>query len=132
MNGSLSKIISIFIVAVMMFILPVKINMQRQQEVIQTYILSETIYFVDNIRNTGHLSEKMYLNYLDKVNNVNGKVKIEIMVCEENMEDTYYIEQIEKELENSSNCAFAKNDYIRVCVKEGEKVIAYYGGMVKQ
>lgn len=131
MNDSFSKIISILIAAVVMYIAPVRIQMERQAETVQTYILSETMYLVDNVRNTGILSSRMYEEYEKKVCSVCNNADIDILVKKnENYDDN--TDDVLLCLENTGSYLLDKDDYFRIAVKKGTQALTYYGGIIKK
>lgn len=131
MSDSFSKIVAMLISVVLMFIVPVKITKERQDEFNQTYVLSETIYMVDNVRNTGILSREMYDIYLKKVTGVINNCRIDIISSDKDYENYMMNTDIFNQLNTNGSISFDRNDYFKMVVYEGNKPIAYYGGSVK-
>ena len=48
-----SKVVAIFLGCILMFILPVKIMYERQENLCQTYALTESIALIDSVCNKG-------------------------------------------------------------------------------
>lgn len=95
-----SKVVAIIIGCIALFIVPVKILSWRQDNMQQTYILTETICFVDSVCNKGILYSDLYIDYLNKIQKSDKiyKVKLE------------HIKNSENSIEKSNNSS--KNLYI--------------------
>lgn len=134
MSDAVGRIFSIFMAAILMFIVPVYIVYERKQETVQTYVLSETIYFVDNISNTGKLTKNMYLEYAKKIDSVLSASKINMTVvrCDSEGNEEYIDTDLKSGLMTDDKIELLKNDYIRVTVSREDDIIAYYGGVIKQ
>ena len=134
MSDAVGRIFSIFMAAIFMFIVPVYIVYERKQETVQTYVLSETIYFVDNISNTGKLTKNMYLEYAKKIDSVLSASKINMTVvrCDSEGNEEYIDTDLKSGLMTDDKIELLKNDYIRVTVSREDDIIAYYGGVIKQ
>ena len=134
MSDAVGRIFSIFMAAIFMFIVPVYIVYERKQETVQTYVLSETIYFVDNISNTGKLTKNMYLEYAKIIDSVLSASKINMTVvrCDSEGNEEYIDTDLKSGLMTDDKIELLKNDYIRVTVSREDDIIAYYGGVIKQ
>ena len=134
MSDAVGRIFSIFMAAIFMFIVPVYIVYERKQETVQTYVLSETIYFVDNVSNTGKLTKNMYLEYAKKIDSVLSASKINMTVvrCDSEGNEEYIDTDLKSGLMTDDKIELLKNDYIRVTVSREDDIIAYYGGVIKQ
>ena len=131
MGDSFSKIIAILISAILMFVLPVKITKERQEEFNQTYALSETMYLVDNVRNTGKLTKEMYDIYTQKLMGVVSNVRIEMLSMDKEYNDVIKNENIYSSLKINGYIEFDRYAYFKIVIYENDKAIAYYGGSVK-
>lgn len=131
MSDSFSKIVAILISVILMFIVPVRIIKERQNEYKQTYVLSETMYLVDNIRNTGVLSKEMYNVYANKVTGMINNSRIEIVSSDSEYKDFVLSTDIIDSFKDNGKYEFARYDYVKFIVYENDKPIAYYGGSVK-
>ncbi len=134
MSDAVGRIFSIFMAAILMFIVPVYIVYERKQETVQTYVLSETIYFVDNVSNTGKLTKNMYLEYAKKIDSVlsAGKINMTVVRCDSEGNEEYIDTDLKSGLMTDDKIELLKNDYIRVTVSREDDIIAYYGGVIKQ
>ena len=134
MSDAVGRIFSIFMAAILMFIVPVYIVYERKQETVQTYVLSETIYFVDNVSNTGKLTKNKYLEYAKKIDSVLSASKINMTVvrCDSEGNEEYIDTDLKSGLMTDDKIELLKNDYIRVTVSREDDIIAYYGGVIKQ
>ena len=131
MSDSFSKIIAIFIASVMMFIVPVRITKARREEFNQTYVLSETMYLVDNVRNTGILSEEMYKAYTDKITGVINNSRIELISSDSDFSEYIFNQDIYHAFDTVGKIELDRYDYFKIIVYEQDNPIAYYGGRVK-
>lgn len=61
------KIIELMITVVLLFLVPLQYTGAKADVVNRTYIMTETAYFVDAVRNTGQMTEQMYKEYLKKL-----------------------------------------------------------------
>lgn len=87
--NSFSKIVCFFLAAIVMFLGPLLYMAQKQDAISQNYITNETAKFVDSIKNTGHLSSKMYMDYIRKIDATNNLYKIEIVHSHKIVEPVY-------------------------------------------
>lgn len=131
MEEVFSKVVAIIIGCIALFIVPLKILSVRQENMHQTYILTETICFVDSVCNKGILYSDLYTEYLKKISSYNKiyKVKLEHIKNDNNND---YTEQILNELEKEGSHKFIENDIFRVEIidSSGNPVI-FYGGCIK-
>ncbi len=136
MEEIFSKVVSVILGCVLLFIVPVKIMEQRQENMQQTYIMSETICFVDSVCNKGILYSELYLDYSDKItqNNKIYKIKLYHIKDNDNEEIKYnaYTEEILSSLENEDCYKLCIGDLFRVeIVDENNNPIVFYGGCIK-
>lgn len=87
--NSFSKIVCFFLAAAVMFLGPLLYMAQKQDAISQNYITNETARFVDSIKNTGHLSREMYMDYVKKIDATNNLYKIEIVHSHKIVEPLY-------------------------------------------
>lgn len=78
MPNALSKVAAIFIVVVLLFIYPIKNELERQDETSRIYVLNKTIGFVDSVRNLGYISPDMYEDYLGELAATGNLYKVEM------------------------------------------------------
>lgn len=141
MGEAYGTIVAIIISAYMMFIIPLKNMLYENEKLEQMYIVNEITYFVENVRNTGEISEKMYLEFNGKLSSLNDIYDIEIVhyrnIYDETESKVLYFEQadylsdIEEELEKNGVHFFQKNEYIKITVTKDGMMTACYGGSIK-
>lgn len=161
MNDSYGRIVSIWIGCILMFLLPVSFYAWQQVQLEQMYILTETAYFVDSVRNTGRLTSTMMKDYEDKLSFGTNSYIIELEHAGmtyrnpkygyEPQRECYYTMQIREILENTGEYDFHQEDFFLVRVREKgrsmakrlsgmfldrmlygeEDIIVYYGGMIR-
>ena len=67
MGESLSKIVSIIIAVLLLFIFPVMNMFEKQDDISRNIVFNETTKFVDSVRNLGYITPKMYNDFLIKI-----------------------------------------------------------------
>ena len=67
MGDSLSKIVAIVLAVLLMFIIPIKSEFERLDDISRIYVLNETTKFVDRVRNLGYITPRMYLEYVRNI-----------------------------------------------------------------
>lgn len=160
MNDTFGKIVSIWIGCVLLFLLPLSFFALEQEQMERFFILTETSYFVDSIRNTGRLTSAMLEELERKLSFLSGFYRVEMehgrSVYTKPKEsytvelDCYYTKQIREELEAKGEYLFFQGDLFKVSVIEvkngigksirkfffgmeevSERIAAYYGGMIR-
>lgn len=160
MEQAFGRIISIFVAVLMFFLVPLMINMQRQESVIQLAVMQDTVQFVDSVRNMGVLTEEMYEEYQNKIRKVKDGLEVTVVhyvnsihIGESGIEQIQKIhthDEIIETWEKELPYTFQKGDFFRVEVKQtvpgiverflgslstGEGVqsssYVYYGGSVR-
>ncbi|HIS61651.1 MAG TPA: hypothetical protein IAC14_05285 [Candidatus Scybalomonas excrementigallinarum] len=139
---SFGKVISFFLITIILFIAPVYYMAIKQDSISQNYINKETADFVNTIRNTGSISKDTYNRFIKKLDATGNIYEIEIEhqhlvvnpVVDDNgnvTEDiassyvSTYEDDIFKELfEGSGTYHFNKDDYVSVIVRNKNKTLA--------
>jgi hypothetical protein len=117
-----------------MFIVPIKLVNERQKNMQQTYILTETMSFVDGVCNKGIIYEEAYIELVKKLQITNNiyYVKIQHTSQKNEVVDINYTNQVLESLESEGSYKMKKNDLFRVEVLDIDKnVVIYYGSCVK-
>ena len=78
MGDSLGKIIAIFLAGILMFIFPLMETLQRQDDVVQTSVLSSTVKFVDDVRNVRKLTRERYSDFVSEIGATGNTYSIEL------------------------------------------------------
>ncbi|HEX2945645.1 MAG TPA: hypothetical protein VHT96_06795 [Clostridia bacterium] len=78
MPNALSKVFALLIAVVILFVFPIKNELERQDETSRMYVLNETIGLVDSVRNLGYLSPRMYEEFLDELAATGNIYKVEM------------------------------------------------------
>lgn len=160
MNDTFGKIVSIWIGCILLFLLPISYFAFEQEQMERLFILTETSYFVDSVRNTGRLTDSMLEEFEQKLSFLSGIYQVEMehgsfiyTKPQDNYRlelDCYYTKQIREQLEADGEYLFFQGDFFKVSVvegktgigkkfqslllgtKEGSKgIAAYYGGMIR-
>lgn len=120
MGDSLVTIAAIGLAAVLLFIFPMMTLADRTDDISQITVQSATATFVDEVRQTGKLTDDNYARYIQKIESTGNKFNVELKLQRldenpakktgtgsttigENVYYTVYTSQIEEELENSEN-----------------------------
>lgn len=90
--NSLDKIISIILIVLLMYILPVLYNAQKQDTITQSYVSNETTELVTNIKNKGYITVEMYQKFINKIDKTNNLYNVEIIHSHKLIEPLYDIE----------------------------------------
>lgn len=148
MGDSLITIVAIFLAAILMFVFPLMSISERNDDIAQMVAQTATVEFVDNIRQTGRITEENYSSYTQTLAATGNSydVELELKVLDENPgkktaqtsgdkigENIYYSEYTSQILDkiNNSNTKTMKlkeGDIISVNVKNTNTTI---GQMLK-
>ena len=160
MNDTFGKIVSIWIGCVLLFLLPISFYAKEQDQMERLFLLTETTYFVDSIRNTGGLTDSMLEKFEKKISLLSGFYQIEMEHASQIytssqdtysfQQDCYYTKQILEELDLNGKYTFFQGDFFKVSIVEvknsfgkrlqnlllgiteqPETIAAYYGGMIR-
>jgi hypothetical protein len=139
---SFSKIISLFIAIILMFLFPVYYMAQKQDSISQLYVSSETTKFVDSIKNSGYVSKSMYEIFIKKIDMTGNLYEIELTHSHRKVEplvdvstndilqdfSVYYYNTNEQDIydafDKGQDYFFHKGDYISIYVYNRNKTIA--------
>lgn len=142
MQNSTSTIIALFLVAILIFIVPLVALSGRVDNVSQENIKSLTEEFVTNVKNTGKLSLSNYDSFITKLAATGNayNVDIELQILDENPskkvsqsnytkigENVYYSKyttQILEQLEADKTINLKKGDLVTVDVKNNNTTLA--------
>lgn len=129
MNDALSKVFAIIICVILMIIAPVMANRIRVNQVSELYAYSTANEFTQNIRNTGNITEDMYIKFAAMISKTIKLYRIEI---EHKSQDLcYYTDEILLALETSGVYYLKRGDYIRVLIYRRDELVSVNGGMIK-
>ena len=134
MSDTFVTVIALFLAAILMFIFPLMSMADRTDDVSQLAVKTATTEFVDDIRETGKITQDKYTKYVETISATGNSynVDMEVQVLDENPgkkasqvettkigENIYYsvyTSQIEEKLRDSVG---SKNQYL---LKEGDIV----------
>lgn len=141
--NSFDKIVALMIAILLLFIAPILYLAQKQDAITQSYVMSETVAFVDAIKNNGYLTDDMYNLFIRKLDDTNNLYEVKIehahqvinpLYKEESGEflndvsinyKTTYEDTILKEIyEGSGIYTFDQGDYISVKIVNRSKTFA--------
>lgn len=106
-----SKVVAIIIGCIALFIVPVKILSWRQDNMQQTYILTETICFIDSVCNKGILYSDLYIDYLNKIQKSDKIYKIKLQHIKNSKNN---IENSENSSQNPNNSENIENSFEKI------------------
>ena len=98
-----SKVVAIIIGCIALFIIPVKILSWRQDNMQQTYILTETICFVDSVCNKGILYSDLYIDYLNRIQKSDKIYRVRLQHIKNSKNNTENLENNSQNPNNSEN-----------------------------
>lgn len=145
MGDSLITVIAIFLAAILMFIFPLMSVSERNDDIAQLSVQTATAEFVDNVRNTGILTEENYSKFAQTIAATGNSydIEMEIKRLDENPgkktawgakdkigENLYYSEvtsQIINQLDpdiGTGRIVLKQGDIITVSVKNNNRTIA--------
>lgn len=142
MGDTTITIIAIFLAAILMFVFPMMTLSDRNDEVTQLAIQTETTEFVDGIRTTGKLTLEEYESYLSTINATGNlySVELEFKLLDENAgkkttqassdkigENEYVSEfttQIEAQLKSQGVYTLKEGDIVSVQVKNSSNTLS--------
>jgi len=140
--NSLGKVVSVFFMIILLFIVPLQDMARRADTMSQVYVSNETTEFVNTIKNKGYLTVEMYRRYIEAIDRTNNLYKVQIVhshkivepVVNENetIEEGRYItrffdtyqDEILEEFDKGEVYHFSQGDYINVTVKNRNKTLA--------
>lgn len=148
MGDTLITVVAIFLAAVLMFVFPLMSISERNDDISLLSVQTATVEFVDDIRQTGKITQTRYDKYLQTIAATNNSydVEIEVKVLDENPgkkgaqtsvdkigENIYYSEytsQIEEKIKSSASKSMKlkEGDIVSVNVKNTNTTI---GQMLK-
>lgn len=160
MNDAFGKIVSVWIGCIFLFLLPISFYAGEQERMERLFLLTETSYFVDSVRNTGRLTEAMLERFEKTISSISGIYQIEMehasfFYTKPQEEyylapDCYYTKQIREQLELEGEYLFFQGDFFKVSIVERKKgigkkiqslflgmdgmkegMVVYYGGMIR-
>lgn len=70
----------IVLAAILLFLFPVMTLADRTDDISQITAQTSTVSFVDDVRETGKLTEEKYANYLQKLNSTGNKFKVDMQL----------------------------------------------------
>lgn len=143
MGDTLITVIAIFLAATLMFVFPLVSVSDRNDDIAQLTVQTETVEFVDNIRATGKLTQANYDAYVQKISATGNvyDIEMEIRHLDENPgkksaqtasekigENVYYSEyasQINEKLnKNNGIIPLKSGDFVVVNAKNTNTTIA--------
>lgn len=147
MEDAYSKVVAVFIAAILMFLVPVMYFAQRQESIVQMYLFTRTTEFVDAVCNKGEFTKAMYETYQNSVASCNGGYEIKMTARKKELvmvsdyqagvsyqmcENYYYNKDILRELLENGKYGFSIEDYFQITVTKkgrspGEIFLSLFG-----
>lgn len=87
--NSLEKIVSIILIVVLLFIIPIANALERQDDLVYNFVYEETNEFVDMIRANGYITPVQYTTFAEKIQLSGNLYDIDI-----DHEKLYYVPDI--------------------------------------
>lgn len=142
MSDTVMSVIAIFLAAILMFIFPLMSTADRNDDISEQQVQSETTKFADQIRAKGKITQDDYESFLTAIAQTGNSfdVEIEAKLLDENSrkktseasstkvgENSYYSEytsQIESVLNENGVYLLKEGDIVTVSVKNTNKTIS--------
>ena len=158
MNDILGRVFSVLLCAWLMFFYPLNAAKEEIRQLDRMYLYPETVRFLDNICNTGIISDRDMQNYLDKINRMNTLYEVKIThesltneTTENKKEDetadmlqkatetkntvffqTYTQTEIFEQLKEQLQYRMNYHDFIKIVLYNAQgNMIVCYGGSIK-
>ena len=141
MSDAFGKIFAVFVCVYLMFIAPITYMQKESQRLEETYVLTETSIFIENVKNTGIISKEEYDKYISKIAAMKNIYNIEIVHCKNlyNYEtgsivfaaENYYKVDIEDKLIKDGMYYLDEMDYIKITIYNNGNPIVFVGGGIK-
>lgn len=160
MSEAYGKVVTMFLVSVLLFAIPFVFLTQRQENLNQMYVMTKTVYLVDSVRNTGSFSRNMYETFQRELYDLPENYEIELMHTTREYQKTdqgyelgdvhYYKEDILNKLYDKGVYDFLREDFFKIIVYSKKKsigsrvltllgfgenqekqAVVYYGGSIK-
>ena len=146
MNDIFGKVVSVLLCAWLMFFYPLNAAKEENRQLERMYIYQETVQFVDNICNTGIISDRDMKNYLNKISRMNALYEISIThesmtaaIEEETAEAedgkffiSHYQNEIFDILKEEEEYRLDYSDFIKIIVYNSQgNMSVCYGGSIK-
>lgn len=130
MDDILSKVVAMILGCLFMFIIPVRLLEQRQKNMFQTYVFTETAYLVDCVCNKGILYREEYGRYLEKLAET-GELYT-VFVQHYTVDNGAVTMQVKEMLIEQGDYAMKKGDLLKITVTDSEgQTVVVYGGCIK-
>lgn len=126
---ALSKIVAIFVAVILLFLAPLIYTAQKQDLILQTYVLSVTASFVDTVKNTGKITPNLYQNFIAQLDQTGNLYAIHLERSKKvfypgeeeetylvHYESTYESDMLTEIYEGSGSYHFNQGDYFSVQV----------------
>jgi hypothetical protein len=146
MGDTLITVVAIFLAAILMFVFPLMTISERNDDISEMAVQTATVEFVDNVRQTGKITQSNYDSYIQTLASTGNSydVELEVKVLDENPgkktaqtssdkigENVYYSEYTSQILETVNSTGQRKlkeGDIVSVSVKNTNTTI---GQMLK-
>lgn len=121
MGDSLITIIAIFIAGILMFVFPLMSISERNDDVAQLAVQTETVNLVNKVRSTGKLTQSDYNSYIQTISSTGNsyEVELEIKRIDENPGKKTSMTASDKIGENTYISEY-NSQILQLLLKEGE------------
>ena len=142
MGDSLITVVAIFLVAILMFILPLMSLAERTDDITTLAVQTATTEFVDNVRMTGKMTLEDYDAYLSELASTGNSFDIEILIQEldenpgkkttqaettkigENLYYNTYTTQVLDQLDRTGRITLNEGDIVTVTARNTNQTIS--------
>lgn len=130
MDDIFSKVTAMILGCIFLFIVPVRLAYERQNNMFQTYIFTETVNMVDSVCNKGILYKEEYEKYRNRLA-LTGELYT-VSIEHYSVQNGYMADRIIELLDSGGSYAMKKGDILRVTVSDRHHhILIFYGGCIK-
>ncbi len=128
------RVMELFVTVILLFLVPLNYMSAKNEMLCQTYVTTETAYFVDSVRNIGFVDRQMYETFVKKLTVTNVPYEIEMSHYKTRLHETeesigtekiytsyyqgMYHEEIMGAILDSDSYCFNRGDFFSVSVKK--------------
>lgn len=140
--NSLGKVVNIFFIIILLFLVPLHDMARRADTMSQVYVSNETTEFVNNIKNKGYITVEMYRRYIETIDKTNNLYDVQIVHShkvvepfvneDETIEEGRYVtrffdtyqDEILEVFDKGEIYHFSQGDYINVTIKNRNQTLS--------
>lgn len=141
MENAFGRVVSVLVLVVAIFIVPLRINYEKVNYIRTIAITSKTVELVDCVRNNGYLEKDMYDSFKRSIAQMDVicNIELEHKRCGFFDNNDVWISSSTQDIEEmvyaNGGYDFRIGDYFKIIVyavkNDGREVLSYYGGTIR-